>query len=36
VRLRAFTANDGPAGTRHGKIRVVRQTVNFDDVSEHW
>ena len=36
VRLCAFTADDSPAGPRHGKIRVVTQTMDFDDVSEHF
>jgi hypothetical protein len=33
--LCAFTANDRSACARHGKIRVVNQTMDFDDVSEH-
>lgn len=32
MRLRTFAADDSPAGTRHGKIRMMRQTMNFDDV----
>jgi hypothetical protein len=36
LRLCPFKANDSSAGTRHRKICKVRQTMDFDNVSEHW